>query len=272
MPRPVLVGNIRFWRDPALPYIEVRQASDSRACYQPHTHPGFSLGLVDAGMSHFEIAAQTFLLGPGSVVLIPPNAVHACNPDLQARWAYRMIYLESGGLARILDEALHDLQRLPTLLTDPADYALVSQLADSLCSDGDPLLKEDLLAHTLEELLRRHAQNWKVAQPMPAQWLTSVQVFLSTHFAEPLNLDAVAAEAGISLYHLIRSFKAACGLTPHAWLLDLRINRARELLRNTQLPLSEIALQTGFADQSHFSRCFKERMAVTPGQYRNSAE
>lgn len=77
MSRPLMVGNIRFWRDPALAYIEVRQAQDSRACYQAHTHPGFSLGLVDAGMSRFEIAGQTLRIGPGTVVLIPPNAVHA---------------------------------------------------------------------------------------------------------------------------------------------------------------------------------------------------
>lgn len=263
-----MAGAPRFWRDPALPYMEVRQAQGSRAAYLPHTHSGFNLGLVDSGYSCFEYAGKQQRIGPACVVLIPPGVVHSCNPEADSLWSYRMIHLEESGLARILDEALTDLASLPTLLIDPADYALVSQLADGLCCDGDPLQKEDLLTQTLEQLLQRHAQNWQVARPMPAHWVVRVQDFLAAHFDESLNLDMVAAEAGISLYHLIRTFKAAAGLTPHAWLLDLRINHARELLRDTVLPLSEIALQCGFADQSHFSRCFKERTAVSPGMYR----
>jgi len=262
------MGAARFWRDPALPWLEVRQAQASSAAYLPHTHPGFNLGLVDSGFSCFVCAGQTQRIGPGSVVLIPPDAVHSCNPEDGGVWSYRMIHLQENGLAQLLDAALPQLAKLPTLLSDAADYALVSTLADGLCSKLDPLFKQDLLAQTLEELMRRHAQNWQAACPMPANWLARVQDLLATHFAETLNLDAVAAEADISLYHLIRTFKAATGLTPHAWLLDLRINRARELLRQTALPLADIALQCGFADQSHFSRCFKERTAVTPGQYR----
>lgn len=258
----------RFWRDPALPWLEVRQAHASCAAYLPHTHPGFNLGLVDSGFSRFACAGQTQRIGPGSVVLIPPRVVHSCNPEDGDVWSYRMIHLPEDGLVQMLDDALPQLAKLPTLLSDAADYALVSALADGLCSKHDPLLKQDLLAQTLEELLRRHAQDWQAARPMPATWLARVQDFLAANFAETLNLDTVAAETDISLYHLIRTFKAATGLTPHAWLLDFRINRARELLLQSALPLTDVALQCGFADQSHFSRCFKERTAVTPGKYR----
>jgi AraC-like DNA-binding protein len=70
----------------------------------------------------------------------------------------------------------------------------------------------------------------------------------------------------MSRYHFVRSFKRAVGLTPHAWLLDQRIQRARHLL-NQGMGLAEVALHLGFADQSHFQRAFKQRVAATPGEY-----
>ena len=71
----------------------------------------------------------------------------------------------------------------------------------------------------------------------------------------------------MSRYHLLRAFRDRFGITPHAWQLDRRIQHARRLL-DKETPLSEIALHLGFADQSHFQRAFKQRVAVNPGEYR----
>ena len=84
--------------------------------------------------------------------------------------------------------------------------------------------------------------------------------------AESLSLDKLAREAGMSRYHFVRAFSRAIGMTPHAWQLDLRIQQARRLLREG-MPLAETALHLGFADQSHFQRAFKQRVAATPGEY-----
>lgn len=83
---------------------------------------------------------------------------------------------------------------------------------------------------------------------------------------ETLSLNELAREGGLSRYHLLRAFRRWTGMTPHAWQLDLRIQQARRLLREG-MPLAETALHLGFADQSHFQRAFKQRVAATPGEY-----
>lgn len=266
--KPSDTGRIRFWRDPALPYLEVRQAWEVRSNYAPHTHAGLSLGLVDSGATLFRIHGQMFRISAGTAVLIPPGEMHSCNPDPEQRWANRMIYIDPCGLNNFVDTHLPLRQHYhsPQVLGQSGNYHQLHQLSITLTSSADPLIKEDALQRTLEYLLQSDAHN--PARPLPAKWLKRMQDYLAAHCTEPLRLDDLSAEACLSRYHLIRSFKAATGMTPHAWLLDLRIKLARELLKKTRQPLSDIALQTGFADQSHFNRSFKERTAVTPGQYR----
>ena len=84
-----------------------------------------------------------------------------------------------------------------------------------------------------------------------------------------LSLERLARQAGLGRYQLIRAFRAATGLTPHAYLLNARINQGRRLLRDG-LALAEVAYQLGFADQSHFQRVFKAHVGLTPGQYRRA--
>lgn len=73
--------------------------------------------------------------------------------------------------------------------------------------------------------------------------------------------------AGLTPSHFVRSFSRHYGMTPHAYLLNQRIRHARTLLKRGE-PLAEVALASGFADQAHFQRQFKRRVAATPGHYR----
>jgi AraC-like DNA-binding protein len=90
--------------------------------------------------------------------------------------------------------------------------------------------------------------------------------YLRHHFAEKIGLDELALAAGLSKFHFLRLFAATLGTTPHRYQMLLRIARARSLLR-TNAQLAEVALHTGFFDQSHFTRCFHEIVGVTPGRY-----
>jgi AraC-like DNA-binding protein len=91
--------------------------------------------------------------------------------------------------------------------------------------------------------------------------------YLTANLAGPVSLEDLAAAAGLSAFHLLRVFKKATGLTPHAWLTQLRVERARHLLLAGATP-AETALATGFYDQSHFTNTFRRFMGVTPRRYR----
>jgi transcriptional regulator GlxA family with amidase domain len=95
-----------------------------------------------------------------------------------------------------------------------------------------------------------------------------VREYVEIHLAESVDLAALAGIAGLSLYHFARAFKHSAGMTPHHYLVQERVDRAKEMLARTDLLLSEIALATGFSDQSHFARHFRQTLGVTPGQFR----
>jgi len=92
--------------------------------------------------------------------------------------------------------------------------------------------------------------------------------FIEAHVAENISIQVLATIAGLSMYHFARAFKQSKGLTPHSYLVQCRVQRAQDLLAATDLPLSEVALASGFADQSHCARRFREHVGVTPGHYR----
>jgi len=103
---------------------------------------------------------------------------------------------------------------------------------------------------------------------LPPRALRRVREFIENHLEENISIRALAATAGLSMYHFARAFKQSEGVTPHDYLVQCRVRRAQGLLAATDLPLSEIALASGFADQSHCARRFREHVGVTPSSYR----
>jgi len=103
---------------------------------------------------------------------------------------------------------------------------------------------------------------------LPPRTLRRVREFIEAHLDETVSIQALAAIAGFSMYHFARAFKQSEGMTPHDYLVQCRVRRAQNLLAATDLPLSEIALASGFADQSHCARRFREHFGVTPSSYR----
>src|SRR6516165_7954355 len=101
---------------------------------------------------------------------------------------------------------------------------------------------------------------------MPPRALRRVREYIEAHLEETISIEALAGIGRLSKYHFARAFKQSEGLTPHDYLLQCRVRRAQELLANTDLPLSEIALASGFSDQSHCARRFRERVGITPGR------
>jgi transcriptional regulator GlxA family with amidase domain len=103
---------------------------------------------------------------------------------------------------------------------------------------------------------------------LPPRALRRVREFIEANLAENISIRAMAAIVGLSMFHFARAFKQSEGLTPHEYLVQCRVRRAQELLVSTNWSLSEIAMASGFSDQSHCTRRFREHVGVTPSGYR----
>jgi AraC-like DNA-binding protein len=95
-----------------------------------------------------------------------------------------------------------------------------------------------------------------------------VREFVEVHLGESIDLSMLAGVAGLSVHHFARQFKQSAGVTPHAYLTQKRIERAQEMLVQTDLSLAEIAFAVGFFDQGHLARHFRQRLGTTPREFR----
>ena len=103
---------------------------------------------------------------------------------------------------------------------------------------------------------------------LPPRALRRVREYVEAHLEKNISLQMLASTAGLSMSHFARAFKQSQGVPPHEYLVRCRVRRVQELLATTDMPLSEIARASGFSDQSHCTRRFREQVGVTPSGYR----
>ena len=103
---------------------------------------------------------------------------------------------------------------------------------------------------------------------LPARMLRCIEEYIEVHLEKDLSIEELASHLGLSTSYFARSFRSSVGLAPHAYVMRQRLLRAQELLVSTELPLIDIALATGFADQSHFCRRFHQMTGMPPRTYR----
>ena len=149
----------------------------------------------------------------------------------------------------------------PALVTPPEVRRAAWQQARSDALHTRPRLES-------VSTLRRDAPPAPARGGLPPSAMRRVREHVEVHLSESMDLAELAGVAGLSVYHFARAFKQSIGVTPHYYLVHRRIERAREMLARSELPLSEIALAAGFSDQSHLARHFRRMLGMTPGQFR----
>ncbi|SOB75506.1 AraC-type DNA-binding protein [Marinobacter sp. LV10R510-11A] len=265
-----------FWRDLRMPYVELRKVGDGRkVCYAPHSHTQWSLGAITEGKSTFLYRSDQFEVSAGALVVINPNWVHACNPIDNQPWGYLMLYIDTDWLTKLRYESgllgTPCWQDISTaIISDHKWYTGYCRMAECLLDSNRELLeKQTVVVEYLTALM--HELSGQASEPVSKtpDNFQALADYLRAHAAVDVSLDTLCERSGFSPGHLIRSFKRHFGLTPHAYLINYRIQRGQQELKHGK-PIAETALNVGFADQPHFQRTFKKLLAATPKQYRQS--
>ncbi|VVQ03077.1 HTH-type transcriptional activator RhaS [Pseudomonas fluorescens] len=262
-----------YWRHPAVPHIEIRNVEDGRTfSHGSHAHATFSIGGIMAGQSSYLNGHHTRHISAGSVVLMNPGVVHACNPLHDQPWAYRMFYVDAGWLASVQRQAGIGAQDgfvpfAENYSTDPTLFAELDSLYVVLTDSGTlPGIMQAAVLNFFQRLVARLQTANDHTACAPHKMIQAAE-FIREHCTHTLRLEDIAAAVQLSPSYLIRTFKAHYGLTPHGYLIDCRLQLARDGLRRGD-GIAEVAAQAGFADQAHLQRLFKRTLAATPGQYR----
>jgi len=196
-----------------------------------------------------------------------------CSVYSEARWGGE--YLTVSGDADAFTALLPDEKaRLPgerfTGRTDTAGISAAHALRRlMLAPDADRGAIDTAIAAFLESMHRCSDPSWRQpphANSMTPQRLRRVEEMIEARLSEPLSVQDMAAPCGLTPGFFLRAFKAATGRTPHRFLMDRRIARARRLIGEGRLGLGEIACCTGFSSQAHMTSAFKRQLGVTPSR------
>ncbi len=269
--------TVEFWSDPQMPYVETRRACQSRICYKSHSHPTFSIGAVDCGISRFSsYFAQDQQIQAGSLVIIPAEIEHSCNPLENEVWSYQMMHLDAHWVVQLFSELVEDIEQLypqhvpvlkPQIIHHSDAYQSFTQLNEVLFDSSSSIsFKQQKLVEVLSEILLSHFELDLLKQSDYFQKYLSRMIALIERSQHILSLDELSQAVGISRYAIIRLFKNNFGLTPHAYQLNQKINTARHLLKSGQT-IVQTAHALGFNDQSHFHHVFKSHTGITPKQF-----
>ena len=252
--------------------------TDSARSFPRHWHGTFGLGLVDRGAQRSASGRGAVEAFAGQCITHNPGEVHDGKPigDTARRW--RMFHVEPAAMARLLGVGTSSaLEWQAPVMDDEALRAMLGRAFDAseaACSTGDAfgrapqaLLEEALLLAVGRAFkLARAPQSGGPAGPH----LAVVMERLADDVEHAPTLDELAALAGTSRYALVRQFGRRYGLPPMAWLMQLRLQCARERIA-AGWSLADTAVSCGFSDQSHLTRLFTRQFGHTPGSWRKAA-
>lgn len=243
--------------------------------FERHSHDCFVIGATTYGIQRFRCRGRQYDSRPGDFVLFNPDQDHDGRRGTADGFRYTIWYvpvdLVAGSLGDDDGEAGVRFFSSPTV-TDRRMAETFMALSTSLDDAPGEALRTECLMHAfVGTMLRRHGER---RQPpmVPAgdaspTALARVRDYIRTHYTNDLTVADLAGVAGLSRAHLTRAFGAAFHMPPHVYLNAVRISQAQKLIR-LGLPLTTVALECGFADQSHLTRRFKGAVGTTPSAWR----
>jgi AraC-like DNA-binding protein len=249
--------------------VEYLEAWFRGAAYHKHRHDTYAIGLTERGVQAFAYRGATYISTPGDIVVLHPDELHDGYAGSDAGFGYRQLYVEPV----VIFEAVRQLRgrscSLP-FVRDPvaSNPKLATAIRAAFRNDREPLAIDDVVVQLAEGLLDADSTCGHTARPrhLDVAAVERARQFLDaekTHVVRSWELEAVT---GLTRYDLARQFRAMLGTSPYRYLLMRRLDAARAQIAR-QRPLVDVALESGFADQAHFTRRYTAAFGITPARY-----
>jgi AraC family transcriptional regulator len=219
------------------------------------------------------------LIPPGGMVMMP-DAMDF-NVRLEASVQTLHLYLRRSLVEEVAQSILPGdpvrLELLPRFgESDTLIGRLMIEVRDALLDDPSAPPYVDYFGRAIAaRLIRAHSSSSPVPRAslrMGRSHLCKAIDFMQANLEDSIELPAIAAVTGLSPSHFARQFRTTIGVAPHQYLMRLRIERAKRLLRETNTHLVDVALGCGFANQEHLSRIFKRSCGIAPAAYRRALQ
>ncbi|PST27024.1 AraC family transcriptional regulator [Mesorhizobium plurifarium] len=249
--------------------VDVVEAATNHS-FARHTHEQFGIGLIRAGAQTSLSGRGTVEAKAGDVITVNPGEVHDGAPIGDAGRSWRMLYFDPPLVASLIDD-VSEGKRSDCEFSDPvirnaglaARFGTIFAAAAGAGGAGTGFRWEELAVTLFAEAMQLAPPNAPASAPKSVAAAVSL---IDDDPLAPLSLADLARESGLSRFQLVRGFAKATGLTPHAYLVQRRIDVVRRLIAGG-MPLAEAAAAGGFVDQSHMTRVFVRKYGFSPGAY-----
>jgi AraC-like DNA-binding protein len=248
--------------------IDLMAARFVRHSFAPHSHDELMIGVMHAGVKSFRRGRSREFATPGSLSVVNPGEMHTGELEYGSELVYAAIYVPASALGTMLapSEGENSIVRQP-VVNDRDIWRCLAAAHGLSMSGDDAAAAEEAMVFGISLLFERFGADRLIASETACPKAVNRAVeFLQAHACDPVSLEDTSKASGVGLFHLIRLFQKHIGLTPYAYLTQIRITRSRELLRLGE-PVAQIALDVGFADQAHFTKRFKQLTGTTPAHY-----
>ncbi|BCZ45273.1 AraC family transcriptional regulator [Clostridium gelidum] len=260
--------DIRYFFNNADGDIEIKKCNNSIHSSKAHFHNEVSIGLIERGGTKTEIGGNTYELNEKTFLLIPPSIPHKCNPYDYKSWNFRMLYISpewfKSGFNIQSEKIKFDYMKVNQKM-----FLDLIKLTDNIENKTIDIETESKLLNYISLLIKNDniELNEDSLENLNLKRRSEIKQYLNENYRKDIMLDDLAKIAHVSKYYLIRKFNECYGLSPHQYITNLRINYAKKLLKNKK-GFADMAIESGFYDQSHFIKCFKEYTGVTPMMYK----
>ncbi len=265
--------KVKYWRDLNLTSLELLRATYITHSFAPHAHEGFAIGVVSRGVATTSYRRQLYQIPAGAIIVINPGEMHTGAPASDQGWSYRMFYptaLTMQQVASNLAGQPRDVPFFPSpVIFDDYLAYLLANIHLTFEAQGSPLLeRESLFWWVMTYMIMTYADDPPSLPAMPPErrCVARVKDYIEAHYADDISLNELGEMVHFNACHLLRLFSKTVGIPPHAYLNQVRIQRAKRLLSGG-CSIADAACQTGFTDQSHLTKRFKRVYGITPGQY-----
>jgi AraC-like DNA-binding protein len=266
--------QVNFWRDPRWGDLECLHATFVNHSYSPHTHDTYVMGVIEQGVECYRLNGVNRRAVAGDVCIVNPGEVHDGSPG-ENGYRYRMFYpsvsLISGISEQVTERPTGQVHFRNALFQDNEVWRLLAGAHYALQTAQQSLERDSALTEAATLLVKRYGELRRpvIGIGREASAIRRVCEYIQDNLDQDLDLSILAQLVGFSPYRLIRSFRLALGVTPHAWVIGCRVKRAKEFLAQGHMPV-DVAVSCGFYDQAHMTRLFKGAIGVTPGKYRTA--
>lgn len=258
--------TISFHRSDDMPFVERMSVRHTRSHFSA-LHESYTLCLnLGAGAEWLYRGKKR--CGDGRMVmLMEPGETHKTVKLLAPTGSFEVLHLDAQWMQSMAAEAGMPMPHFnAALLTQREVYAAALAFHRSVDTGASLLERQTRLVSLLDTVCQHGAEQGGLAADVAdvRSNLRRARDYMMGRYDQKVLLDDLAAASGLSKFHLVRAFSRSFGMTPHAFLNQVRVSRARARLRVGQWP---VAAELGFFDQSHFIQVFRKITGVTPKQY-----